>query len=665
MRCAQAAAVFGTRFSADLAVRLAQLDDEEAGPALDALSRSGLVRGALTGIEFVHPLFQQALYDDLGAPVRTLLHARAFKLLCDRGRDAEAAEHALRGDLGGDPEVIDLLTRVAQAALRAAAVQTASALFEATVELAGDDAPSTLLLDYAHTLILDQQAAKSVVVSERLLSRPDLDALTRAKALRGLARGSVYTGAIEAAAVRYDESVAMSLPLDPDYTVETLFERMDYAWFSSGPAVTLAVARSGRAVAEVCRASYRDRLDAAVRAMTFACGDGSCLEASALAARAIEADTSAMPMDVCNHWSPLVTYGTLARIAERLADSEHSYRVALRVSEAMGAVSYTAFASISCVDTLIRLLRLDEAVDLLARCEEVAPVAAASRPFIAAAQASLLQLTGRLDESDATIDAMQPFASMLGAWLVSMWLSYARGWRRLTEGRLDEACAIYAEMEATMHRVGAGEPCEVPWASHAVAAYVASGREDDARRVIGWLEESAERLPCRWPRIAAATGRARLAESSGDHDRAEQFFQRALDLHGEVELPLERLQTLLEYGKYLRRAGQPARARPLLTNALQMAEKGGAPWLAAQAQDELRIAGGRRRRQRLEPTRLTPQEERVAALAATGVTTRQIADQLYLSTSTIETHLEHIYAKLGIHSRRELMSTWSTSPDKE
>jgi DNA-binding NarL/FixJ family response regulator len=96
-----------------------------------------------------------------------------------------------------------------------------------------------------------------------------------------------------------------------------------------------------------------------------------------------------------------------------------------------------------------------------------------------------------------------------------------------------------------------------------------------------------------------------------------------------------------------------------------MAEDGGAAWLAAQAHEELRIAGGRRRRQRQEPTRLTPQEERVAALAATGATTKQIADQLYLSTSTIETHLEHIYAKLGIHSRRELMSTWPASPRKE
>jgi DNA-binding CsgD family transcriptional regulator len=656
MRCAQAAAVFGTRFFADLALRLAQVEDVDAGPALDALWRTGLIREAdAGGVEFVHPLFRQALYDDLGAPVRTLLHARAFKLLCERGKDAEAAEHALRGDLGRDPEVIELLTRVAHAALRAAAVESAVALFEATVELAGDDAPSTLLLDFAHTLILDQQALKSTTVSERLLDRTDLEALTRARALRCLARGLLYSGAVEAASNRFDESVAVARRIDTDYAVETLLEHIDYTWFAAGPSATLAVAGARGELEADCGAVLRERLAAAVRLMSFERGDGSDLDASAEAALAVETGEPIPALDLCNHWGPLVTYGTIAKLAERLADSEHAYRVALHAAEQVGAASYATFVSLNYVETLGRLLRIGDARSVLTRCEGVAALAAASRPFMAAAQAWLLQIEGRIDESEATIDAAQPMVSLLGAWLPALWFSYVRGWLRLTQGRLDEACAIYDGIEATMQRVGAGEPCEVPWAGHAIAAYVANGREDAARRVIAWLDASTDKLPCRWPRIAAATGRARLAESSGDHACAEQFFEEALDLHATVELPYERMQTLLAYGSYLRHAGHPARARSILADAVALAEGGGATWLAAQARDELRIAGGRRR-QRLEPSRLTPQEERVAALAATGATTKQIADQLYVSTSTIDTHLEHIYAKLGIHSRRELMA---------
>ena len=355
----------------------------------------------------------------------------------------------------------------------------------------------------------------------------------------------------------------------------------------------------------------------------------------------------------------------MAKLCEHLADAQHAYDVALHASEQLGASSYRTFIRINYVDTLARQLRVDEALELLHQSEEDAALAAAAAPFHAAARALLLQLAGRLDECDATVDAMEPVVSLLGAWLASLWFSYLRGWRLVVEGRPDDACAIYADMEATMLRVGAGEPCEVPWAGHALAAYVATGRVHDASRVIGWLEKQAEGLPCRWPRIAAATGRARLAEAAGDHEAADDLFQRAVHLHEEVDIPLERVQTLLEYGKYLRRAGQPARARPLLAEALQMAEDGGAAWIAAQAQDELHIAGGRRRRARGEPTRLTPQEERVASLAATGATTKQIADQLYVSTSTVDTHLEHIYSKLGIHSRRELMAMGSRTNDKE
>jgi DNA-binding CsgD family transcriptional regulator len=211
-------------------------------------------------------------------------------------------------------------------------------------------------------------------------------------------------------------------------------------------------------------------------------------------------------------------------------------------------------------------------------------------------------------------------------------------------------------MEATTSKVGIGEPCVVPWAGHAIAAYIGCGREDDARRLITWLEESSERLPCRWPRIAAARGGARLAEAAGDHAAAETLFGRALELHDGVDLPLERFQTLLEHGRFLRRAGQPGRARPLLAEALGLAEASGADWLASQARDELRVAGGRRRRRDEQPGRLTAQERRVAESAARGATNPEIARQLYLSVSTVETHLEHVYAKLGIRSRRELMT---------
>jgi DNA-binding NarL/FixJ family response regulator len=143
------------------------------------------------------------------------------------------------------------------------------------------------------------------------------------------------------------------------------------------------------------------------------------------------------------------------------------------------------------------------------------------------------------------------------------------------------------------------------------------------------------------------------------------LFGKALDLHSAVDLPLERFQTLLEYARFLRRGGQLARSRPVLAQALEMAEATGARWLAGQAGEELRVAGGRRRRRHEDPGRLTAQEERVAELAASGATNPEIARQLYLSVSTIETHLGRIYSKLGIRSRRVLMAMRPADRDPE
>ncbi len=75
----------------------------------------------------------------------------------------------------------------------------------------------------------------------------------------------------------------------------------------------------------------------------------------------------------------------------------------------------------------------------------------------------------------------------------------------------------------------------------------------------------------------------------------------------------------------------------------------GAAGFAARARDELeRLAGHR------TTAGLTPTEQRVATLAAEGLTNRQIASTLVVTVSTVEAHLTRIYAKLGVRSRAQL-----------
>lgn len=73
---------------------------------------------------------------------------------------------------------------------------------------------------------------------------------------------------------------------------------------------------------------------------------------------------------------------------------------------------------------------------------------------------------------------------------------------------------------------------------------------------------------------------------------------------------------------------------------------------AAQADAELARVNVRR----TAPAALTETERRIAELAATGLTNREIAHQMFLSPKTIESNIARVYQKLGIRSRAELGS---------
>ena len=106
---------------------------------------------------------------------------------------------------------------------------------------------------------------------------------------------------------------------------------------------------------------------------------------------------------------------------------------------------------------------------------------------------------------------------------------------------------------------------------------------------------------------------------------------------------------LVDLGAALRRRGRTEAAREPLREALHLADRDGAVRLAERARAELRAAGARPRRAALTGRdALTPAERRVAALAAEGRTNRQIAQELFVTQRTVETHLTHTFAKLDI-----------------
>jgi DNA-binding CsgD family transcriptional regulator len=113
--------------------------------------------------------------------------------------------------------------------------------------------------------------------------------------------------------------------------------------------------------------------------------------------------------------------------------------------------------------------------------------------------------------------------------------------------------------------------------------------------------------------------------------------------------------TLFERGAAARRAGRRTEAREPLREALDLAGRLGAERLAVLVRDELLAAGARPQRAALSgPEALTPSERRVAELAATGLSNREVAETLWVTRKTVELHLGRSYAKLGIRSRAQL-----------
>lgn len=118
---------------------------------------------------------------------------------------------------------------------------------------------------------------------------------------------------------------------------------------------------------------------------------------------------------------------------------------------------------------------------------------------------------------------------------------------------------------------------------------------------------------------------------------------------------LEHARALVELGAAQRRANQRTAAREPLRAGLDLAHRCGATRLAERARSELAATGAKPRRQLFSGVEaLTASERRVAEMAATGMSSPQIAQALFVTLNTVETHLRHTYQKLAINRREQL-----------
>ncbi len=361
----------------------------------------------------------------------------------------------------------------------------------------------------------------------------------------------------------------------------------------------------------------------------------------------------------------------LGRVGDAVEDARVAYEFKLEVGAPPDSLAWAAgpFA-----DALLERGEPDAADEVLERLgvDALAP-GVLTRPILLESRARLRLAQQRPEE--ALRDAHAAAASWAprnadGPGIV--------GWRLcavealVALGRREEASALAAEQRTAAERHDTATSRVAALRAIAMAA-----RPDEAVSVLEDAVTVAEQLAS--PRTGGDdNGRAGPADAERHHERAAPADARRRDgtgapadfvrhdgpgapngtvRHHDLVAPvrLEHLRALLDLGAARRRCGQLDAARDPLRTALHHADRGGATRIAERARAELVAAGARPRRAALSGLdALTAAERRVATLAAEGRTNRQIAQALFVTQRTVETHLTHTFAKLDLASRDEL-----------
>jgi DNA-binding CsgD family transcriptional regulator len=186
-----------------------------------------------------------------------------------------------------------------------------------------------------------------------------------------------------------------------------------------------------------------------------------------------------------------------------------------------------------------------------------------------------------------------------------------------------------------------------------VEALIALGRLDEAERVADDLADRARTVENPHAAAVAARCQGMVLAARGDLDAALARLQAALEAHAQRLLRPERARTLLEHGIVQRRAKQKNAAKQSLEQALATFEEIGARMWADRARDELARVGLRRRQHQ---DGLTPAQARVVELVREGMSNQQIANTLYMSRRSVESHLTKTYREFGVKSRAQLIA---------
>ncbi|MFF5043324.1 AAA family ATPase [Streptomyces nigra] len=638
----RAAAVLGTPCALARAARLAGVGDPPA--ALAQALTHGLLRelpqaGAVT-VAFPHPLIRAAVYDRLGPVRRTALHTRAaqaeddpFTRLHHRARAAHGPDERLAAELADCARRRGALGRWVEAAplLRYAARLTATPADAARLDC---EAVEALLFDGR------EEEARGVAAA-----LPE----STEEALRCCVRGhlALVAGDIGRAATLLEEAWRLRVPgADPALEARIAEQHV---------MVHMMRGRSSQVCAWADRARQpggRARSGGTLRFVHLAAlGHLGAYDTGFRLAEELPAAALVGAKDV----ELLMGRGALHLYTDRCGQARQDLERAAEFAR-QGPVPLRVIALAVLAKAEFRCGAWDPAT---AHWEAASSVAADLgqrwfAPVIHAEAALPLAARGDLEGAARHLRLARANPVVRESAMVEVFVAYGLGWLAFVQG--DPTAAVDRLLPLLAHEEldFTAEPACVPWRDLLADALVAAGRLDEAEEVLTALHTRAVRRSRASTLVAVCRARGTLHAARREPKSARDAFTEALERSAALDLPFERARVELDFGAFLRRTGRRTAALDRLTAAREAFDELGAVPFLQHCDRELAACGAAPHGTASPRHGLTPQELAVAQLAATGLTNRRIARELVLSAKTVEYHLSHAYAKLGIRSRVEL-----------
>lgn len=591
-------------------------------------------------IRFSHPLLASGVTGGVDPAARRLAHRRLAGAVAS---PEQRARHLASSTPQGDPETLAALDAAAEAAAARGAYSTAAQLLSLCIDRGGD---------------VEFRRLRAADFHFRAGSLDDAETLLM-PALEDLSPGFVRTAALMlvAAISGYREGLAGTT----DLLRRAVEEAGDDLMLRAQAQLLLSTATGiGGDMASSVQLAGQARADAAATGLPQLHSQALAVWVSASIIHGLGMDSEAM-REALDLGDPDVTAPVMFRPTTvqaqtcawtgQLVDAHAMMtEVALRCAE-RGNELDVVWADEQLTMINVALGRYDDAertaTDALQRAEQIGGRLPLINAYTAAATVAAYR--GRLEDTRVAARAAVAAATAAQMHYVTRPPLMSLAFVQVSDGRYDEALQTLAPLLESFDPDHGTEIMVGGYLPDAVEALVALGRAEEAEPLVAALEVNGARHDRPWMLAVGARCRALLAADERDLDAALTSAEEAMAHHDRLPMPFERARTELLVGQLQRRRRRTQAAQASLSRAAEVFDEIGSPLWSARAHREL---------QRL-PTRsagaaLTDSERQVAEHAASGLTNKEIAATVYLSTKTVEMHLSNAYRKLGVRSRTQL-----------